>query len=70
MAKAKKFDLETDAPIVDEEDEEALAPSTKAFGMPMLAESCLRRRSANFCPSGLPPLLHAKSAERSRRNHG
>jgi len=66
MAKAKKFELESAAPTLNEEDEETLAASMKAFGTRRLAEPSPPKKSASGCPSGSPPPLHAKGAERSR----
>lgn len=43
MAKAKKFELESPAPILDEEDEETLAAIDEAFGTRKLAEPSRRR---------------------------
>ncbi len=55
MAKAKKFELESSAPILDEEGEETLAAIDEAFGMRKLAEPSPQKKSASGCPSGLPP---------------
>ena len=44
-------------------------PLTKVSTTPKRVEPCPRKKSASACPSGLPPPLHAKGAERSRRNH-
>src|SRR5271155_2016706 len=44
-------------------------PLMKAFGTRKLVEPCHPKKSASGCRSGLPPPLHAKGAERSRRNH-
>ncbi|MGD0135894.1 MAG: hypothetical protein ABSE57_27930 [Bryobacteraceae bacterium] len=62
MAKAHKFDFENPATIFDEEDEETLAAIDEASGTPKLAELCLRKKSANSCPSGLPSPLHVDNA--------
>jgi hypothetical protein len=55
MAKAKKFELESPAVIIDEEDEETLAAIDQVFGTRKLAEPSRSKKFASACPSGLPP---------------
>ena len=43
-------------------------PLMMAFGTRKLAEPSQPKKFASGCPSGLPPPLHAKGAERSCRN--
>jgi hypothetical protein len=50
MAKAKKFELESPTPVLDEEDEDTLAAIDEAFGMRKLIEPFPRKKFASDCP--------------------
>jgi hypothetical protein len=61
MGKAKEFDFEKPAPVIDEEDEATLAAIDEGLRDARAGRTVPMERFANFCPSGLPPPLHAKS---------
>jgi hypothetical protein len=63
MAKVKKFELESPAPIPDEEDEETLAAIDEGIRDAKSGQPSRPKKSASGCPSRLPPPQHAKGAD-------